>query len=265
VNVQSQARVLLRRHLQLTDPKHWKSLAQHAQAHVAKVKEDYGRIEAVFHLFALDQSAASEECLVLEAELDKKGSVDSRKALVTSLIELINLGQCPEPNAQQPDGSPPQQPEVLPPKPAAVRQKGKPRKFDVFLCHNSKDKREVEAIGNELKKKKIVPWLDKWELPPGKPWQQLLESQIETIKSAAVFVGSSGLGPWQNAEMRAFLAHFRERELPVIPVILKTAKKEPELPLFLKALTWVDFRDTESLPLSLLVWGVTQKRPPELP
>jgi len=30
-------------------------------------------------------------------------------------------------------------------------------------------------------------------------------------------------------------------------------------------MTWVDFRDPDSLPYSMLVWGVTGKRPPELP
>jgi hypothetical protein len=77
--------------------------------------------------------------------------------------------------------------------------------FDVFLCHNSKDKAEVIEIANELTRQGIKPWLDKWELRPGLAWQSLLEEQIENIKSAAVFVGSSGLGPWQSQEMRAFL------------------------------------------------------------
>lgn len=265
VNVQSDARVLLRRYLQRTDPKRWKSLAQHAHAHVAKIQKDHTRIEALFHLFSFDQSAASEQCLELEVELDRNGSVDSRRALVISLIELINFGPRPEQNARQADASASQQSEVVPSKSARFRQKGRRRKFDVFLCHNSQDKREVEAIGAELKKRDILPWLDKWELPPGKHWQSLLESQIETIRSAAVFVGSSGFGPWQNEELRAFLSQFQARGLPVIPVILETVTAVPTLPPFLAGRTWVDFRDTESLPLPMLIWGVTGKRPSELP
>ncbi|QLE47220.1 TIR domain-containing protein [Nostoc sp. C057] len=132
--------------------------------------------------------------------------------------------------------------------------------FDVFLCHNSKDKPEVIEIANELTRQGIKPWLDKWELRPGLAWQSLLEEQIENIKSAAVFVGSSGLGPWQSQEMRAFLNEFVERGCPVIPVLLGNTPQQPKLPIFLRGNTWVDFRtDTEAM--ENLIWGITGRKP----
>ncbi|MDJ0899852.1 MAG: toll/interleukin-1 receptor domain-containing protein [Xenococcus sp. MO_188.B8] len=131
-------------------------------------------------------------------------------------------------------------------------------KFDVFLCHNTQDKPEVIKIARQLKQRGLKPWLDIWELPPGKSWQALLEEQIEDVKSAAVFVGSSGLGPWQEHEMRAFLSEFNERGCPVIPVLLGDAAKKPELPIFLKSLGWVDFRNAESNPMGRLVWGLLE-------
>ncbi len=66
----------------------------------------------------------------------------------------------------------------------ASTPKGK-QEFDVFLCHNSKDKPEVKRIAELLKAQGIVPWLDEWELRPGLPWQRALEEQIEHIKTAA--------------------------------------------------------------------------------
>ena len=134
-------------------------------------------------------------------------------------------------------------------------------KFDVFLCHNSQDKPEVIKIARQLKQQGLKPWLDVWELPPGKSWQELLEEQIEDVKSAAVFVGSSGLGPWQKREMRAFLNEFVNRGCPVIPVLLENAPQEPKLPIFLQALTWVDFRHSQSNPIERLIWGITQMKP----
>src|SRR5438128_12059607 len=94
--------------------------------------------------------------------------------------------------------------------------------FDVFLCHHSADKPAVKKIGEELKERGILPWLDEWELRPGLPWQPLLEQQIKQIKSAAVFVGKNGRGPWQDMELYAFLRKFTKRDEkgPVIPVIL---------------------------------------------
>ncbi|MEA5622580.1 GUN4 domain-containing protein [Nostoc sp. UHCC 0251] len=132
--------------------------------------------------------------------------------------------------------------------------------FDVFLCHNSKDKPEVIEIAHELTRQGIKPWLDKWELRPGLAWQVLLEEQIENIKSAAVFVGRSGLGPWQSQEMRAFLNEFVERKCPVIPVLLGNTPQQPKLPIFLRGNTWVDFRtDTEAM--ENLIWGITGRKP----
>ncbi|MEH2072364.1 MAG: GUN4 domain-containing protein [Nostoc sp.] len=136
--------------------------------------------------------------------------------------------------------------------------------YDVFLCHNSKDKPEVIEIAHELTRQGIKPWLDKWELRPGLAWQVLLEEQIENIKSAAVFVGSSGLGPWQSTEMRAFLNEFVERGCPVIPVLLRNTPQQPKLPIFLMGHTWVDFRtDTEAM--ENLIWGITGKPPERKP
>ena len=131
------------------------------------------------------------------------------------------------------------------------------RDFDVFLCHKSEDKPAVKEIGNQLKDLGILPWLDEWELRPGLPWQRLLEEQIGQIKSVAVFVGRQGIGPWQQQELEAFLREFVNRSCPVIPVLLPDAPEEPQLPIFLRGYTWVDFRRQDPDPLELLIWGIT--------
>jgi GTPase SAR1 family protein len=132
--------------------------------------------------------------------------------------------------------------------------------FDVFLCHNGKNKAEIKVIGEALKERGILPWLDEWELQPGLPWQSLLEKQIGQIKSAAVFVGRDGVGPWQRQELDALLREFVKRNCPVIPVLLANVVKEPELPVFLRSMTWVDFRKRDPDPMDHLVWGITGKR-----
>ena len=133
--------------------------------------------------------------------------------------------------------------------------------FDVFLCHNSQDKSEVKHIGQQLIERGLRPWLDEWELPPGIPWLPELESQIKNIKSAAVFVGSSGFGPWQEQEINAFLREFVKRRCPVIPVLLPTSPDKPELPIFLSGNTWVNFRNQDPEPIQRLIWGITQQKP----
>ncbi len=136
--------------------------------------------------------------------------------------------------------------------------------FDVFLCHNSADKREVQEIARDLKNRALKPWLDEEQLRPGLPWQEALEEQIGTIAAAAVFVGASGFGPWQNRELRVFLDEFVRRHCPVIPVLLPTVTSPPDLPLFLRQMTWVDYRRDAKSALELLIWGITGQRPTHL-
>lgn len=133
--------------------------------------------------------------------------------------------------------------------------------FQVFLCHNSQDKVAVRGVNRELRLKGISTWLDEEQLPPGRAWQELLEEQIQSIASVAVFVGESGLGPWQDVEMRAFISEFVRRRCPVIPVILQDCVNVPALPLFMRQFTWVDFRKKEPPPIDMLLWGVTGVKP----
>lgn len=133
--------------------------------------------------------------------------------------------------------------------------------FDVFLCHNSQDKPTVRELNNKLKKFEIRTWLDEEQLPPGRPWQELLEKQIEEIGAVAIIVGESGIGPWHDMELRAFISEFGSRKLPIIPVILGDCSTVPKLPLFLSQFTWVDFRKSTPPPLEQLLWGITGKKP----
>ena len=145
-------------------------------------------------------------------------------------------------------------------KAAALRRAFTKDDFDVFLCHNSRDKADVKAVALRLMERGIKPWLDEWELRPGLRWQPALEEQVRQVKSAAVFVGAEGLGPWLSEEIGAFLSACVKRGIPVIPVLLPTAPSQPDLPVFLAERSWVDFRRTEPEPLDGLVFGITGEK-----
>lgn len=140
-------------------------------------------------------------------------------------------------------------------------------RFDVFLSYNSKDQPTVLQLAEALKQRGLRVWLDEWELVPGRPFQEALAAIIQTTLSAAVLVGEDGLGPWEIPEMRSCLNQFVRRRLPVIPVLLPSARKQPDLPLFLQEFIWVDLRadglsDTN---LDRLEWGITGKKPSSEP
>ena len=132
--------------------------------------------------------------------------------------------------------------------------------YDVFLCHNSRDKKTVKRIGERLKERGILPWLDEWDIPPGTIWIDELEKQLTNIQSAAVFLGPRGEGVWQNVEIRGLLNQFFKRKRPLIPVILPERKGNPRLPTFLSQFQAIDFRKEHPDPLVQLIWGITGER-----
>jgi hypothetical protein len=99
-------------------------------------------------------------------------------------------------------------------------QDSKAEIFDVFLCHNSEDKPAVREIAQQLVEEGIEPWLDEADIKSGIFWDTAIGQQIETVKSAAAFVGQHGVGPWQRREIIALLDRFDRRGCGVIPVIL---------------------------------------------
>jgi hypothetical protein len=118
-------------------------------------------------------------------------------------------------------------------------------RYDVFLSHASADKPAVEYLAQKLSAIGIEPFLDKWHLIPGEPWQEALEDALDESRTCAVFLGPKGMGAWQNEEMRSALeSRVSNKAFRVIPVLLPNSfePRREELPRFLRRLTWVDFR-----------------------
>ena len=74
--------------------------------------------------------------------------------------------------------------------------------FHVFLSHNSQNKPIVRQLAQKLESYNLRVWLDEDQLVPGRPWHEALETIIETTQAAAVLIGESGLGLWENEEKR---------------------------------------------------------------
>lgn len=142
---------------------------------------------------------------------------------------------------------------------AVLRGKEEAAEFDVFLCHNWKDKPAVRELAQRLRDRGLRPWLDERQLRPGEMWQPALEEVIAKIPAAAVIIGAE-LGPWQGQELAAFLRQRSRRRCAVVPVLLPGPHPQ-NLPVFLDALTWVDLAATEPDPIDQLVWGLTGEAP----
>ena len=74
-------------------------------------------------------------------------------------------------------------------------------RYHVFLSHASADKPAVEHLARRLREEGIEPFLDKWHLIPGEPWQEALEEALDQSRTCAVFIGKA----WGSDERRAVL------------------------------------------------------------
>lgn len=134
----------------------------------------------------------------------------------------------------------------------------------VFLSHNTADKPAVETVARYLQSQGLEPWLDTWNLLPGDHWQQGIEDALRGCQACAVFIGPSGMGPWQHQEMEVALdRRVSQGGLRVVPVLLPGAQrgKESGLPMFLTQAVWAELPSLGDEPaLQRLVHGLRGSR-----
>jgi len=92
VNVHEGARLALRDHLRTTDAARWTALSTHAYDYTSTNTAAHARIEALYHLFAINQQAAAEACRRLDKEFKSDGHLETRHALALALTELLAAG-----------------------------------------------------------------------------------------------------------------------------------------------------------------------------
>lgn len=141
-------------------------------------------------------------------------------------------------------------------------------RFDVFLSHNSQDKPAVLAIAHALQEAGLAPWLDKWYLRGGDPWQHVLRNALDASTACAFFFGGHGAGDWHELELQvAQDRNLKDANFRLIPVLLPGLPEpfEPtSMPLFLSTLMWVDLRQGVEDPARLqeLIEAITGMRSP---
>ena len=139
--------------------------------------------------------------------------------------------------------------------------------FDVFLAHNSQDKPQVREIAKQLKRRGLKVWLDEEQIPPGRPFQDVIQQALQNVKSAAIFIGTEGLGNWQILEFRSLITRFVEADIPIIPVLLPGVEGIPDKLLFLRELNYVKFENgiNDFEALDKLESGIRQKHVKSFP
>jgi WD40 repeat protein len=144
-----------------------------------------------------------------------------------------------------------------------------PKRYDAFLSYNSQDHSAVHEVAERLKAEGLEPYLDEWDMAPGREFQPALTEALHQSKTCVVFLGPNGLGPWQKQELQVAIdKRAREEAFHVIPVLLPGTERPRRGAVahleFLINASWVEFLKTldDEQAFHNLVWGITGQ-PPE--
>jgi len=145
-----------------------------------------------------------------------------------------------------------------------------PKRYDAFLSYNSEDRPAIEDMERRLRAEGLTLYLELRELLPGREFQPALAEALLGSKACVMFLGPSGLGPWQNEELQVAIdTRVRDRDFHVIPVLLPGAERPRRGEVahleFLINASWVEFLQTldDQKEFQRLVWGITGKKPEE--
>jgi len=96
----------------------------------------------------------------------------------------------------------------------------------VFVCHSRQDRPTVEKIAEQLQSAGFYVWIDKKDLLPGDPWEEVIEDAIETADFVLVSLSQRSLkkGGYYWREIRYALQQGDRRpvgERFIIPVMIE--------------------------------------------
>jgi hypothetical protein len=133
--------------------------------------------------------------------------------------------------------------------------------YDVFLCHNSRDRAGVLQLRDALAYLGISSWMDSDMIGPGDQPAAEIERVIEHVPAVALILGANGMGPWQRQEYYVFLARITSssHSIPpvrLVPVLMPGVAGSGDLPPFAKTHLIVDLRTDWADGVARLASGV---------
>jgi hypothetical protein len=93
-------------------------------------------------------------------------------------------------------------------------------KYDIFLCHNSKDKPTVSDLSNVLRSLGLRTWFDENDLLMAGSMSSQIATAIDECRVVCVVLGNSGLGEWQQEEMKTSLFDALRKKRPFVLLLL---------------------------------------------
>lgn len=115
---------------------------------------------------------------------------------------------------------------------------------DMLLSYDHRDAEAAYHIRAQLQEKNLRVWMDEVgvERDPGRI--HVVEETLRHARCAAVLVGPHGVGPFQEPEVECALAESRNRDLPLVTILLPGAQDESQLGPDLRHCPCLDFRES---------------------
>ncbi len=127
---------------------------------------------------------------------------------------------------------------------AGSRRRAGGEMYDVFLSYNTEDKPVVARLVKQLSERGVKPWFDDNELRLGKSFLDQFNEALKSVRAMVIFFGITGkMGPYQEEEVKAAFHESKERDFPIVPVILDSAPSDTEIPSYLKDRVRINFQE----------------------
>jgi hypothetical protein len=113
--------------------------------------------------------------------------------------------------------------------------------YDVFLSYSSRDKVEVEALAEKLRRDGFAVWFDRWCIPPGANIYREVVGGVQHCRFLVQILSLHGLGSeWAASEREIVLIDDPgNRNKRFIPLLLASVELPPDLRRF----SYVDYRE----------------------
>jgi TIR domain len=126
----------------------------------------------------------------------------------------------------------------------------------VFLCYRHRDQTFVRSLHKRLKVAGIPTWFDGERLVAGDRLHSVIGQALRNSRIVVICFGPDGLGRFQQTEVDEALELELDDVLKVIPIVLPDVAPEAEIPPFLRAFHYVDFRRSDFKPFPKLLGDI---------
>jgi hypothetical protein len=99
--------------------------------------------------------------------------------------------------------------------------------YDLYLSYPSAQEQLARGLAEELRRRGVTVFLDKWALQPGDRWQDVLRNAQHRSRMFAVLLDGKS-GPIQAQEIDALVQLAERRQARFVPVALSGFESYPE-------------------------------------